>query len=452
MKRYTALSARWKRKNRHLAALLSVGLLFVSFGIIGCGGHLGRIEPSAVDTAIADAETSINAAAAVDAPTLAAELFESASTQLAAARTALEAKNGSEALSLAYQARVAAAQAKAAAVTITKNSELNASILQRTAEAESLQESLNSKTTELKSLNADIKAVRDAEEAAKRTVRKLQQENRELGDTRKAYGERIAQLSDTLADVQERTQHLQTEVKNARKTHADLRRKIDQYQQKYHATEKHANEEAQQKRAMIAEIDSLRRELADQAQVYTEKLATAKQQNAAAKQDEYLKQKASEARAYVDSQPPIQPVRTGRISLTDAQVTAGKTALRNWELAWNAKDFDRHIRYYEPTIIADKVVIRESKEDRNKIDRGQLAAEIRQMGAETWHTAKAETEVEGDNVIGIQRYTRLAVPAADENATELYTIWIREVWFHPVGNDWRIHHEIWQVYENVPNF
>ena len=98
------------------------------------------------------------------------------------------------------------------------------------------------------------------------------------------------------------------------------------------------------------------------------------------------------------------------------------------------------------------MVIHESKEHRNKIDIQQLQSDLREMNAYTWSKVKTDTQVEGESVIGINRLTRLIAPAADADATALYNIWIREVWMHQVGNTWKIHHEIWQIYENVPNF
>ena len=106
-------------------------MLLVSFSLVGCGGKLGRIETSAVDTAIADAEAAIAAAVAVDAPTLASDLFETAEANLESAKTALKGKKGNEALRLAYQAIADATLAQTNSMNITKNSELNASILQK---------------------------------------------------------------------------------------------------------------------------------------------------------------------------------------------------------------------------------------------------------------------------------------------------------------------------------
>ena len=442
MKRFIALA---QRGNVTPSGILFMGMLVVSFGLVGCGGKLGNIEPSAVDTAIADAEAALAAAVDVDAPTLASDLFAAAETNLEAAKTARDEKKGNAALRLAYQAIADAALARTNSMNVTKNSELNASILQKETEAESLRATVNSKAEELAGLHAEMQDIQSEHTQLKQTVRALQKENRELGDTREAYGEQVAQLSDTLEEIQGRARKAETNIRNYGREVAELRRKLE-------VADRRVQEEGYQKRAVIAEIDSLKRQLREQAEIYTEKLAEANQQNAGEEHAEYLKQKAQEARAYVDSQPPLHPAKTGRVSLSAEQIAAGKMALSNWERAWHANDLNAHLAYYEPNIIADKVVIHESKEHRSKIDLQQLKADLHQMSTHTWNKAKTDTEVEGESVIGIQRLTRLAMPAADENATELYNIWIREIWMHQVGNDWRIHHEIWQVYENVPNF
>ena len=442
MKRFTALA---RTGTVTPSGILFIGMLLVSFGLVGCGGKLGKIETSVVDTAIVDAESAIAAAVDVDAPTLASDLFEAANTNLAAAKTARDEKKGNDALRFAYQAIADATLARTNSMNITKNSELNASILQKKAEVDELREAMRSKQEELTGFQSEMQDIQSEHKQLKQTVRDLQKENRELGDTRAAYGEQVSQLSDTLAEIQGRARRAETEIRNYGREVAELRRKLE-------VADRRAQEEGYQKRAVISEIDSLKRQLREQAQIYTEKLAEASQQNAGTQHAEYLKEKAQEARAYVTSQPPLHPAKTGRISLSSEQIAAGKMALGNWERTWHANNLNGHLAYYEPNIIADKVVIHESKEHRSKIDLQQLEADLHQMRTHTWNRAKADTEVEGESVIGIHRLTRLAVPAADENATELYNIWIREVWLHQVGNDWKIHHEIWQIYENVPNF
>ena len=358
MKRFIALA---QQGNVAPSGILFIGMLLVSFSLVGCGGKLGKIETSAVDTAIADAEAAITAAVDVDAPTLASDLFESAKANLASAKTAVEEKKGNDALRFAYQAMADATLARTNSINITKNSELNASVLQKTAEADSLRDTVNSKKEELAGLRSEIQGIQNEGEQLRQTVHELQKENRELGDTRAAYGEQVAQLSETLSEIQGRARRAESEIRNYGREVAELRRKLE-------VADRMVKEEGYQKRTVIAEIDSLKRQLREQAQVYTEKLAEASRQNAGAKHAEYLKQKAQEARAYVASQPPLHPAKTGRISLSAEQIAAGKMALSNWERAWHSNNLNGHLAHYEPNIIADKVVIRESKENRSKID------------------------------------------------------------------------------------
>jgi DNA repair exonuclease SbcCD ATPase subunit len=442
MKGFIALS---RKGNIELGRILLIALILAAFGLTGCGGKLGKIETSTVDTAIADAEAAVAAAQAVDAPSLASDLFEAAKANLEAARTALTEKRGNDALRLAYQATADATLARMNSVNTTKNSELNASILQKEAEAEALRHTLGDKERKLARVESEISDIYKEEEQLNQKVRNLQKDNRQLRNSRETFGKQVAQLSETLEEIQGRAQRAEVEIRNYGREIAALRRKLE-------VAERRVKEEGHQKRAVVSEIDSLRRQLREQAQIYTEKLAQANQQGSDAAHAEYLKQKAQEARAYVDSQPPLHPAKTGRISLSAEQIATGKAALGNWERAWNAKNLSGHLAYYEPNVIADKVVIRESKEQRSKIDLQQLESELHQISANGWSKAKTATEVEGESVIGIHRLTQLATPAADENATALYNIWIREVWMHQVGNDWKIHHEIWQIYENVPNF
>lgn len=441
MKGFIALS---RKGNIALGRILLVGLILTAFSLVGCGGKLGKIETSTVDTAIADAEAAIEAAQAVDAPSLASELFEAAKGNLEAARTAVTEKRGNDALRLAYQATADATIAKMDAVNITKNSELNASILKKESEAQELRHTLGDKERKLSRVESEMRDVQESEAQLQQKIRDLQQDNLGLASSRETVGKKVAQLSETLAEIQGRAQRAEVEIRNYGREITALRRKLE-------LAERRVKEEGHQKRAVVSEIDSLRRQLREQAQIYTEKLAQASQQNSDAEHAEYLKQKAEEARAYVDSQAPIHPMKTGRVTLSAQQISTGKTALGNWERAWHAKNLNAHLGYYEPNVIADKVVIRESREERSKINLQELESELHQMSANTWNKAKTDTEVEGESVIGIHRLSQLSA-AADENTAALYNIWIREVWMHQVGNTWKIHHETWQIYENVPNF
>ena len=140
MKRFIALA---RKGTVTPSGVLFIGMLLISFGLVGCGGKLGKVETSAVDTALADAEAAIAAAVDVEAPTLTSDLFEAAETNLQAAKTARDEKKGNDALRLAYQAVADATLARTNSINITKNSELNASILQKKAEVEELREAMS---------------------------------------------------------------------------------------------------------------------------------------------------------------------------------------------------------------------------------------------------------------------------------------------------------------------
>ena len=434
-----------RKNNFALSRILIVAMLLVSLVLAGCGGKLGKIEPSVVETAIADAEAAIAAAQDVDAASLAPDAFQAATSNLEAAKTALTEEKGNDALRLAYQATADARLAHRHAINVNKNSKLNATILQKEAGAEELRQKLSTKERELARVKSERQAARGEEDRLNQKIRDLQKKNRELSVTRENYGKQVAELFKTLDDMQTRGKRAETEIRNYGKEISALRRRLD-------IADKIVKEEGYQKRSAIAEAESLRKQIREQAEIYTQKLAEAGQQGVAAKHADFLKQQAQASRAYVDSKPPLSPDKTGRTSLSTEQIAAGKAALSNWEAAWQIKNFNVHLAHYEHNIVVDKVVIHESKEDRSKIDRQQLESDLRQMSEHAWRNVKTDTEVESESIISVQQMSRLVTPAADENATALYNIWIREVWMHQVGNDWKIHHEIWKIFENVPDF
>ena len=441
MKRFIALR---RGSNLTLDRTLMVWLLLVSLVFAGCGGQLGKIEPPVVDTAISEAEAAIAAARNVDAASLAPDTFRAANTNLEAARAALSEKRGVDALRLAHQASADAKLAHRHAINVAKSSELNAAILERELSVKEFRQRL--KTLEERVSEKESKVQETLRESGqlRHRIQELQIENSELGDTRKAFGKQISDLSKTLEDTQVRAQRAEEEIRNYGTELSKLRRKLE-------VADQIAKEEGYQKRAAVAQAESLRKQMREQAEIYTKKLAQAGQQDIAVKHAETMVKRKEEARAYEASQPALSPPKTGRTSLSTQQITAGKAALNNWEAAWQSKNLDTHLAYYDRNIVADKVVIFESKENRSKIDRQQLESDLRQMSGHTWTKARFDTEVESESVIGILQLSRLVHPAADENDTALYNIWIREIWMHQVGNSWKVHHEIWKVFERVPN-
>ena len=441
MKQFIALQRKY---NFASGRILIIAMLLVSLAFAGCSGKLGKIEPSIVDTAIADAEAAITAARDLDAASLAPDVFQAAISNLEAAKVALTEKKGSDALRLAYQATADARLAHRHAINVTKNSKLNATILQKEAGAEALRRKLSTKERELARIQSEIQTARGEEDQLNQRLRDAQKKNRELAITRENYGKEVAELFKTLEEMQTHGKRAETEIRNYGKEISALRRRLD-------LADKIVKEEGYQKRSAIAAAESLRKQMREQAEIYTQKLAAAGQQGVAAKHADFLKQQAQASRAYEASKPPLSPAKTGRTSLSTEQIAAGKAALSNWEAAWQSKNLNAHLASYEHNIVVDKVVIHESKEERSKIDRQQLESDLNQMSQHVWTQVKTDTEVESESIISIQQMSRLVAPAADENATALYNIWIREVWMHQVGNNWKIHHEIWKIFENVPD-
>ena len=442
MKQFIALTRTY---NFTLRRISIVAMLLVSLAFAGCAGKLGKIEPSVVDTAIADAEAAIAAARDIDAASLAPDVFRSATSNLDAAKTALTEQKGNDALRLAYQATADARLAHRHAINVNKNSKLNATILEKEVGAEKLRQKLSTKETELARAKSEMQSARGEEEQLNQKVRDLEKKNRELTVTLESHGKQVTDLIKTLEEMQAHGKRAETEIRNYGKEVSALRRRID-------VADKMVKEEGYQKRSAIAEAESLRKQMREQAEIYTKKLAEAGKQGIAAKHADFLKQQAAASRAYEASKPPLSPAKTGRTSLSTDQIGAGKAALSNWEAAWQGQNLNVHLAYYEHNIVVDKVVIHESKEDRSKIDRQQLESNLRQMSEHAWRHVKTDTEVESQSIISVQQMSRLVTPAADENATALYNIWIREVWMHQVGKDWKIHHEIWKIFENVPDF
>ena len=442
MKQFIALT----RKDKFaLRRIWIVAMLLVSLVFAGCAGKLGKIEPSVVDAAIADAEAAIAAARDIDAASLAPDVFRSATSNLEAAKTALADNKGNDALRLAYQATADARLAHRHAINVNKNSKLNATILEKEAGAEELRQKLSTKEKELSRAKSEMRTARDEEEQLNQKVRDLEKKNRELIVTRESYGEQVADLIETLEEMQAQGKRAETEIRNYGKEISALRRRLD-------VADKMVKEEGYQKRSAIAEAESLRKQMREQAEIYTKKLAEAGKQGIAEQHAEFIKQQAQASRAYEAGKPPLSPAKTGRTSLSTAQIAAGKAAVSNWGTAWQSNNLNAHLAYYEPNVVVDKVVIHESKEDRSKIDRQQLESNLRQMSEHAWRNVKTDTEVESESIISVQQMSRLVTPAADENATALYNIWIREVWMHQVGNAWKIHNEIWKIFENVPDF
>ena len=431
-----------KRYQLFSRVLFSCLFIFPIF-LAACGAKLGTIQQQDVDTQLTQAEKAIKSAREVNAPSLAFEEFEQAETYLEKAREALDENNGVDALRFATQTITHAKIAQRKAVHNTKNAELNANILEKDALIVELRKDINTKKTEITGLENGIQQLRENETGLQRTIRTLENEKRELADTGKISERKATELNEVLKSLQARVARSETDVHNYGLQVKELSRKLE-------VAETMAKSASKQKRAVVAEAESLRKQLREQAKVYTGMLEKAKKQNIAAEHQEYMKKTAAQSREFSKQLPSNKSPRTRRTSLSTAQINAGKAVLSKWEKEWNSKNVDTHLAFYIPNFTVKKILVQESKENESIIDPSQIAAAFREMNAQSWGKKESFSEVEQESVIGTYSFSRLVTPAQTEDDTALYDYWTREVWCHQVQGEWKIYRETWQIYENIP--
>ena len=425
-------------------AAFSVGFCIFLIFLVGCGGKLGTIEVQEVDTLISQAEKAIDSAREVNASSLAFEEFEKAETELEKAKEALTEKNGVDALKHANMAITHAKIAKREALQNTMNAEANANILAKDAVIVELRKKIATEETKITNLQDGIQQLRETEANLNQTIKTLEGEIRENSKNKRVNEQKVAELNTNLKSIQDRVIRAEDEVKNYGRQLGELSRKLE-------AAETMAKSESRQKRAAVAEAESLRKQMREQAKIYTAKLAEANKRNIAAEHAEYLKQKKSEARAFADQLPSnSKPPRTGRTSLSTQQINAGKAAMKKWENAWSSKNLNAHFAFYTPNATVNKIVVQESKENQTVINKKQMESLLQEMNTQPWKKTEELSEVEQDSVIGIYMLSRLVSPAETEDDTALYEIWKREVWAHQVQGQWKIYRETWQIYKNIP--
>lgn len=428
-------------QNTILLFFLIAGSLFLS----ACGAKFGAIESQDVESQLNQAEQELELARKANAESLAFEEFDQAETFLEQAKDAYKANNGVSALKFANRAISHAKIAKRKAAENTSNAKYNAKILERDALIVQLRKDLSSNERERNDLATEIQQLRDTEKLMESNIRTLETQNQELVDNQRALQQKLSEVSNSLDSISARATHYENEVKTYGNQVSELKQKID-------VTDNMMKSANKQKRAAIAEAESVRKQMREQAKIYTDKLTATNKKNVAAEHAEYMKKVAAEARAFEKELHSNEPKRTGRTSLSTQQINTGKAALTQWENSWKNKNLDAHLAYYIPAVAANKIVTIESKENQSNLNRSQIETGLREMNAQTWEKFQTTTEVEQESVIGTYKYRRLVAAADTEDDTALYDIWFREVWMHQVHGKWKAYREIWQIYKNVPKF
>lgn len=424
-----------------------IGGILLGIILMGCGGKLGKVEINDVQNAIAQAEKAINDALDVNADSLAFEHIERAETELDKSKEALKNKEGIPALRFANLAYSHARMAKYEAIQNSKNAVAYGNLLAKDAEIGELKSDLENQNNKIKDLEKGLQALEDTERNLNNTISTLNNEKQEIVRKNRLNVDRLSEVNDELKTLQNRISQSETEVRNYGNEIKDLTRKLE-------AADAIAQSASRQKRTAYAEVESLKKQIREQAKNYTTKLAEAQKRNIAAEHSEYLRKQAEEAREYVRQLDSQKPVRTGRTTLSTQQINSGKAALKRWENEWSRTNIKAHLAFYSPNVVINKVHTVESKENPSKLNRNQFESELNDMSKHPWQKTQEKDlfEVEQNSVIGTYRYSRLVTPALTEDDTALYQIWIREVWAHQIQNEWKIYRETWQIFDNIPKF
>ena len=101
-------------------------------------------------------------------------------------------------------------------------------------------------------------------------------------------------------------------------------------------------------------------------------------------------------------------------------------------------------------MVVEKILVRSNGEKRDFIDRGNIAAEIKNMTLRNWALSDSVFQAELDNMIGIYRFNKVSNRSSQPVT---YDVWEREVWMREDDkNQGEVHREIWRIYEEVPRY
>lgn len=417
-------------------------ILLLPIFTVGCGGSLGNIQLENVDAVIADSEAAIKVARSANAGALAPRPLELAENHLAEARKAVEAKEGLDAIRLAYDARTQARIAEQEAMYKSQEAGLNAIIQRKEMEIADTQENLRAAEKKLETARTEIQQldIQRAQLIADKDskIRELDRDNR---DARRDYDKVQRELRTLQADYDAAQKEL-TQVQEHVKTHErdiyQLRRELALSQ----SLADEARKTAEQAQAKATE----------QAKSYTKRIERLTQAKVDKIRKVDLSQKAQAAREYSRRQKAWRTPRTGTTSLTNKQIGNGKRAIDAWYLAWASGDIDQHLGDYAQNVEINQIHVRSGGEKHSVLNRAQLVKSVSERINEQWKKTHTKYEADGKSVIGTYRFSQPAANTGNEDAPTLYNVWVREVWAREMNNRWQIHREGWRFYESVPKY
>jgi ketosteroid isomerase-like protein len=417
-------------------------ILLLPMLIVACGGSLGKIRVENVDSVITQSEAAIQQARLANAEALAPDTLRGAEISLQDAKEAVKAKKGVEAMRLAYEALTQAQNAEQEAMYKSQEAGLNAIIQRKEAENLERQTNLQKAEAKVETIRTEIQQLETQKSQLQSEYeRQIHQLRRELALAQSMAEETRKSITD-IESLKAELDAKETQIHEAQRKAGEYERQIRQLRRELALAQSMA-EEAQK------EAEATRQKAAAQAKNYSKQIDHLDESRVLKQREDWLDYKKQEARAFVRRQ---EEPRTHKTLLTEVQVAQGKAVLNDWYLAWAAKDIAQHLADYAPDVVAEQIIIRANSEQRTSMNRTQLVDTIRRKTGEQWGKADVGFEAEGDNVIGTYRFSRMVQNAGDGNRPALYNVWTREVWAHPINNQWKIFREVWRIYENVPKY
>ena len=424
----------WAKSFGHNAWILLLPML-----IIACGGSLGKIQVENVDAIITESDAALEQARLANAQALAPEVLQEAESAVESAKEAVKAKNGLEAIRLAYNALVQARGAEQEAMYKSQEEGLNAIIKRKEVEIVEFQANLRTADAKLEKARTEIQRLDMQRQLQAKMDRKVREVERDRQKTLRDYSTaktELEQLQSRLNTTKAQFLQAQTKVEEHERQTYQLRRELALSQSMVEEARKKATESQAKART--------------QSQSYSKQIQQLDQSNLLKQREKALTRKKQEARSYVQRQEAREPDRTKRTPLSNEHAK-GKLVLNDWHLAWKAKDTIQHLSEYVQDVTVERIDIRSSSEKRTYLNRTQMVDALKERVNVQWGGGDAKFETDGESVVGTYRFSRRQ-NVASGNLPELYDVWTREVWVRQVGNKWKIFREVWRIYEDVPKY
>ena len=427
-------------RNRQKDLLKSVLGFFFPLLIIGCSGSIGKIDVEHVDAITARSEIAIDQARLANAGSLSKDLFQKAETALKLADQAKEAKQGLDAIRLAYDAQNYAQSAEKAATYKSQEASLNAIIQRKETEILRQQSMFDTINQELEDARLEIQKA----EADKVQLK------REFDHSSEIAAQNLTRARDDCKKDRIELSILQEQFDETKTEWQQALHQIDEYEtQIYKFRRQLAMAESVTDEAKKT-ANQARTKAALQGQSYSQKIDNLKQEKMVQDHTAMLEEKARQARQYVQRQKAWNNSKTGKSSLDSQKQSAGKSAITDWYLAWIDKNMTRHLQSYTADTVAEKILIRSNGEKRDFINRGNLATEIKNMTLKNWTLSDSAFQAERDSMIGTYRFNKVSNRSSQPVT---YDVWEREVWMRENDkSQWEVHREIWRIYEEVPRY